>query len=189
MVRMRCEMGVSDALTLWKWRSCLLLNERYSLKTEWNLFIEGVARLIVTSCDVESVDEFICERKWSVDSVSLSWSLAITWVWERNHVNLLFLGFSIPILSASLLYHLHHLALEFHNCNHHHSFSFLINTKQSPSNPSPQTHQLNSFRFITMIPLQSNSLFRHLFPFYSPCNDPFLWITPHLSQSFNSWVK
>ena len=40
-----------------------------------------------------------------------------------------------------------------------------------------------------MIPLQSNSLFRHLFPFYSPCNDPFWWITPHQNQSFNSWVK
>ena len=40
-----------------------------------------------------------------------------------------------------------------------------------------------------MIPLQSNPLFRHLFPFSSPCNDPFWWITPHLNQSFNSWVK
>ena len=40
-----------------------------------------------------------------------------------------------------------------------------------------------------MIPLQSNSLFRHLFPFYSPCNDPFWWITPHQNQSFNSWAK
>ena len=54
-----------------------------------------VARLIVTSCDVESIDEFVCERKLSVDSVVYSYSPPITWVWERNHVNLLFLGFLI----------------------------------------------------------------------------------------------
>ena len=28
-----------------------------------SLFIEGVACLIVTSCDVESIDEFVCEMK------------------------------------------------------------------------------------------------------------------------------
>ena len=164
MVRKRCGMGSIDALTLWKWR--------ISFVVEWTLLLENrmeslftvcVACLIVTSCDVESIDEFVCERKWSVDSVVYSYSPPITWVWERNHVNLLFLGFSIPIHSASLLYHLHRLALESHNCNHHHSFSFLINTKQSLSNPSPQTHQLNSFQFITMIPLQSNS------PFFDTC--------------------
>ena len=33
------------------------------------------------------------------------------------------------------------------------------------------------------------TLFRHLFHSYSPCNDPFWWITPHQNQSLNSWVK
>ena len=77
----------------------LLLNERYSLKTEWNLSSEGVACLIVTSSDVESIDEFICERKWSADSVVYSYSPPIIWVWKRNHANLLFLGFVISFLS------------------------------------------------------------------------------------------
>ena len=58
-----------------------------------------VACLIVTSCDVESIDEFVCEMKWSVDSVSFSYSPPITWVWERDHANLLFLGFVISFLS------------------------------------------------------------------------------------------
>ena len=105
----------------------LLLNERYSLKTEWILFTECVTCLIVTSCDVESIDEFVCERKWSADSALFSWSPPITRVWERNHVNLLSLGFSIPIHSTSLQYHLHRLALESRNCNHHHSFPFSSN--------------------------------------------------------------
>ena len=105
-----------------------------------SLFTEGVIGLIVTSRDVESIDEFVCEMKWSADSVVFSRSPPITWVWERDHANLLFLGFSIPIHSASLPYHLHRLALESRNCNHHHSFSFLLNTKQSLSNPSPHTH-------------------------------------------------
>ena len=42
MVRKRCGMGVSGALTLWKWKNCLLLNEHYSLKTEWNLSSQSV---------------------------------------------------------------------------------------------------------------------------------------------------
>ena len=159
MVRMRCGMGVSDALTLWKWRELLVV-------VEWTLLLENrmdslfrvcVACLIVTSYDVDSIDESVCEMKWSADSVVYSYSPPITWVWERNHANLLSLDFLIPIHSTSLLYHLHRLALESRNCNHHHSFSFLINTKQSLSNPSPQTHQLNSFQFIIVIPLQSNS--------------------------------
>ena len=33
------------------------------------------------------------------------------------------------------------------------------------------------------------NLFRHLFLLYSPFSYPFWWITPHLNQSFNSWVK
>ena len=189
MVRMRCGMSSIDALTLWKWRNCLLLNERYSLKTEWiSLFGVCVARLIVTSSDVESIDEFVCERKWSVDSALFSWSPPITWVWERNHANLLSLDFLIPIHSTSLLYHLHRLALESRNCNHHHSFPFssncnpysihcLISIKWTHSNSS----QWSLFNRIT--------LFRHLFPFYSPCNDPLWWITPHQNQSFNSWAK
>ena len=128
MVRMRCGMGVSDALTLWKWR--------ISFVVEWTLLLENrmeslfrvcVACLIVTSCDVESIDEFVCERKWSVDSALFSWSPPITWVWERNHANLLFLEFLISFHSASLLYHLHRLALEYRNCNHHHSFPFSSN--------------------------------------------------------------
>ena len=28
-----------------------------------SLFTKGIACLIVTSCDVESIDEFVCERK------------------------------------------------------------------------------------------------------------------------------
>ena len=159
MVRMRCGMGVSDALTLWKWRVSFVVVE-WTLLLEnrmESLFAESVACLIVTSCDVESIDEFVCEMKWSADSVVYSYSPPITWVWERNHVNLLFLGFSIPIHSASLLYHLHRLALESHNCNHHHFFSFLLIQMQTISNPFPQTHQLNSFQFIIVIPLQSNS--------------------------------
>ena len=138
-----------------------------------------VARLIVTSCDVESIDEFVCERKWSVDSALFSWSPPITWVWERNHVNLLFLGFSIPIHSASLLYHLHRLALESRNCNHHHSFPFssncnpysihcLISIKWTHSNSS----QWSLFNRIPLI----------LFPFSSPCNDSFWCTIPHPNQ-------
>ena len=49
MVRMRCGMGVSDALTLWKWRNRLLLNERYSLKTEWNFYLSVCCSL---DCDL-----------------------------------------------------------------------------------------------------------------------------------------
>ena len=189
MVRMRCGMDVSGALTLWKWR--------ISLVVEWTLLLENrmdslfrvcVACLIVISCDVESIDEFVCERKWSVDSALFSWFPPITWVWERNHVNLLFLDFLIPIHSTSLQYHLHRLALESRNCNHHHSFPFssncnpysihcLISIKWTHSNSS----QWSLFNRIT--------LFRHLFPFYSPCNDPLWWITPHQNQSFNSWAK
>ena len=164
MVRMRCGISVSGALTLWKWRISFVVERTLLLENRMeSLFRESVARMIVTSCDVESIDEFVCERKWSADSVVYSYSPPITWVWERNHANLLSLDFLIPIHSTSLQYHLHRLALESHNCNHHHSFSFLINTKQSLSNPSPQTHQLNSFRFITMIPLQSNS------PYFDTC--------------------
>jgi len=159
MVRKRCGMGMSDALTLWKWRISFVVEWTLLLENRMDsLFTECVACLIVTSCDVESIDAFVCEKKWSADSALFSWSPPITWVWERNHANLLFLGFVIPIHSASLLYHLHRLALEFHNCNHHHFFSFLLIQMQTISNPSPQTHQLNSFQFITMIPLQSNPL-------------------------------
>ena len=126
MVRMRCGMGVSDALTLWKWRVSFVVVE-WTLLLEnrmESLFAESVACLIVTSCDVESIDEFVCERNWSADSVVYSYSPPITWVWERNHANLLSLDFLIPIHLASLLYHLHRLALESRNCNHHHSFPF-----------------------------------------------------------------
>ena len=189
MVRMKCGMGVSDALTLWKWRITFVVEWTLLLENRMeSLFTERVARLIVTSCDVESIDEFVCEMKWSADSVVYSYSPPITWVWERNHANLLSLDFLIPIHSASLLYHLHRLALESRNCNHHHSFPFssncnpysihcLISIKWTHSNSS----QWSLFNRIT--------LFRHLFPFYSPCNDQFWWITPHQNQSFNSWVK
>ena len=128
MVRKRCGMSSIDALTLWKWRNRLLLNKHYSLKNRMeSLFTEDVACLIVTSCDVESIDEFVCEKKWSVDSVVYSYSPPITWVWKRNHANLLSLDFLTPIHSTSLLYHLHRLALESRNCNHHHSLSFSSN--------------------------------------------------------------
>ena len=122
------------------WNGCVrcfdIVEVKELLVVEWtlllenrmeSLFIEGIARLIVTSCDVESIDEFVCERKWSVDSALFSWSPPITWVWERNHANLLFLEFLISFHSASLLYHLHRLALEYRNCNHHHSFPFSSN--------------------------------------------------------------
>ena len=187
MVRMRCGMGSIDALTLWKWRE--------SFVVEWTLLLENrmeslfrvcVTCLIVTSCDVESIDEFVCERKWSVDSVVFSWSPPIIWVWKRNHANLLFLGFSIPIHSASLLYQSHRLALESRNCNHHHSFPFSSYLIQS----------IASFPTTQLIPIHHNdpssiefTLFRHLFPFYSPFIDPFWCTTPHLNQSFNSWAK
>ena len=134
------------------WNGCVrcfdIVEVKELLVVEWtlllenrieSLFTECVACLIVTSCDVESIDEFVCERKWSADSVVFSWSTPIIWVWKRNHANLLFLGFSIPIHSASLPYHLHRLALESHNCNHHHSFSFSSYLIQSiASFPSTQ---------------------------------------------------
>ena len=189
MVRMKCGMGVSDALTLWKWRITFVVEWTLLLENRMeSLFTERVARLIVTSCDVESIDEFVCEMKWSADSALFSWSPPITRVWERDHANLLFLGFLISFHSTSLLYHLHRLAFEFHNCNHHHSLSF-------SSNCNPYSIHL----LITINSTHSNSsqwslfnritLFRHLFPFYSPCNDPLWWITPHQNQSFNSWAK
>ena len=141
MVRMRCGMGVSDALTLWKWRELLVVVE-WTLLLEnrmESLFAECVACLIVTSCDVDSIDESVCEMKWSADSVVYSYSPPITWVWERNHAILLSLDFLIPIHSTSLLYHLHRLALESRNCNHHHSLSFSSNLIQSiASFPSTQ---------------------------------------------------
>ena len=186
---MKCGMGVSDALTLWKWRITFVVEWTLLLENRMeSLFTERVARLIVTSCDVESIDEFVCEMKWSADSALFSWSPPITRVWERDHANLLFLGFLISFHSTSLLYHLHRLAFEFHNCNHHHSLSF-------SSNCNPYSIHL----LITINSTHSNSsqwslfnritLFRHLFPFYSPCNDPLWWITPHQNQSFNSWAK
>ena len=128
MVRKRCGMSSIDALTLWKWRITFVVEWTLLLENRMeSLFTECVACLIVTSCDVESIDEFVCERKWSVDSALFSWSPPITWVWERNHANLLSLDFLIPIHSTSLLYHLHRLALESRNCNHHHSFPFSSN--------------------------------------------------------------
>ena len=128
MVRTRCGMSSIDALTLWKWRITFVVEWTLLLENRMeSLFIEGVARMIVTSCDVESIDEFVCERKWSADFASFSYSPPIIWVWEKNHANLLSLDFLIPIHSTSLLYHLHHLAFEFHNCNHHHSLSFSSN--------------------------------------------------------------
>ena len=128
MVRMRCGMGVSDALTLWKWRITFVVEWTLLLENRMeSLFTECVTCLIVTSCDVDSIDKLVCERKWSVDSVIFSCSPPITWVWERNHANLLSLDFLIPIHSTSLQYHLHRLALEFHNYNHHHSLSFSSN--------------------------------------------------------------
>ena len=128
MVRMRCGMSSIDALTLWKWRESFVVEWTLRLENRMeSLFTEGVACLIVTSCDVESIDEFVCERNWSVDSVVFSYSPPITWVWERNHANLLFLDFLISFHSASLPYHIHRLALVFHNCNHHHSLSLSSN--------------------------------------------------------------
>ena len=54
-------------------------------------------------------------------------------------MNLLFLDFLISFHSASLLYHLHRLALESRNCNHHNSFPFSSNLIQSiASFPSTQ---------------------------------------------------
>ena len=140
MVRMRCGMGSIDALTLWKWRISFVVERTLLLENRMeSLFTVCVACLIVTSCDVESIDEFVCERKWSVDSVVYSYSPPITWVWERNHANILSLDFLIPIHSTSLLYHLHRLALESRNCNHHHSFPFSSNLIQSiASFPSTQ---------------------------------------------------
>ena len=187
MIRMRYGMGVSEALTLWKWRESFVVEWTLLLENRMeSLFTEGVACLIVSSCDVESIDEFVCEMKWSVDSVSFSYSPPITWVWESNHANLLFLGFSIPIHSASLPYHLHRLAFEFHNCNHHHSFPFSSNLIQS----------IASFPSTQLIPIHHDdpssiefTLFRHSFPLYSPFIDPFWCTTPHLNQSFNSWAK
>ena len=182
MVRMRCGMGVSDALTLWKWRITFVVEWTLLLGNRMeSLFIESVTCLIVTSCDIDSIDEFVCERKWSVDSVIFSCSPPITWVWERNHVNLHFLEFSIPIHSASLLYQLHRLALEFHNCNHHHSFSF-------SSNFNP--YSIHCLIFINWTHSDSSqwSLFNriyyflNIFPFSSPCNDPFWCTTPCTNQ-------
>ena len=140
MVRMRCGMGMSDALALWKWRISFVVERTLLLENRMeSLFTEGVTCLIVTSCDIESIDKFVCERKWSVDSVVFSWSPPITWVWERNHANLLFLDFLISFHSASLLYQSHRLALESHNCNHHHSFPFSSYLIQSiASFPSTQ---------------------------------------------------
>ena len=128
MVRMRCGMGVSDALTLWKWRVSFVVEWTLLLENRMDsLFTECVTCLIATSWHAESIDEFVCERKWSADSALFSWFPPITWVWERNHANLLSLDFLIPIHSTSLLYHLHRLALESRNCNHHHSFPFSSN--------------------------------------------------------------
>ena len=99
MVRMRCGMSSIDALTLWKWRNRLLLNEHYSLKTEWNLysecvllawlwplvmlnqsmnsFVKGNDRLILSSIllissDNLSVEEESCEsaNPWIRDLIS-----------------------------------------------------------------------------------------------------------------------
>ena len=53
-------------------RTLLLENRMVSL------FRVCVIGLIVTSYDVESIDEFVCERKGSVDSVSFSYSPPIT---------------------------------------------------------------------------------------------------------------
>ena len=128
MVRMRCGMSSIDALTLWKWRISVVVEWTLLLRNRMeSLFTEGDACLIVTSSDVESIDEFVCEMKWSVDSALFSWSPPITWVWERDHANLLSLGFLISFHSTSLLYQSHRLALESRNCNHHHSFPFSLN--------------------------------------------------------------
>ena len=58
------------------WNGCVrcfdIVEVKELLVVEWtlllenrmvSLFTECVARLIVTSCDVESIDEFVCERK------------------------------------------------------------------------------------------------------------------------------
>jgi len=154
MVRMRCGMGMSDALTLWKWRNRLLLNEHYSLKTEWNLssqcvllawlwplvmlnqsmnsFVKGNDRLILSSIllissDNLSVGEESCES-------------AIPWI-----LNLIsFVVISI-ILSTGIW-----------NDHPDYSFSFLLIRKQSLFKPSSQTRQLDSF--IALKPLQLNPL-------------------------------
>jgi len=118
-----------------------------------SLFAESVTCLIVTSSHVESIDEFVCERKWSADSVVYSYSPPITWVWERNHASLLILGFVISFLSWSFLYY---SPRGIWNDHPDYSFSFLLIRKQSLFNPSSQTHQLISF--ITVLPLQLNPL-------------------------------
>ena len=128
----------------------------------WKEMICWFCRLFLLSSDNLSVGEESCES-------------AIPWILD-------------PISFRSILYHLHRLALESRNCNHHHSFPFssncnpysihcLISINSTHSNSS----QWSLFNRIT--------LFRHLFPFYSPCNDPLWWITPHQNQSFNSWAK
>ena len=58
-----------------------IVEVKESFVVEWTLLLENrmeslskesVARMIVTSSDVESIDEFVCEKKWSVDSVVYS---------------------------------------------------------------------------------------------------------------------
>ena len=88
-----------------------------------------------------------------------SWSPPIIWVWKRNHANLLFLGFVISFLSWSFLYY---SPRGIWNDHPDYSFFFLLIRKQSLFNPSSQTHQLNSFHFITLKQLLSNpSLWTH----------------------------
>ena len=160
MVRKRCGMSSIDALTLWKWRISFVVEWTLLLENRMDsLFTDSVACLIVTSCDVDSIDEFVCEMKRSVDSIVYSYSPPITWVWERNHVNLLFLGFVISFLSWSFLYY---SPRGIWNDHPDYSFSFLLIRKHSLFNPSSQTHQLNSFHFITLKQLLSNpSLWTH----------------------------
>ena len=139
MVRMRCGMGVSDALTLWKWRitfvvewTLLLANRMESLHRGccsldcdllwcwinrwirlWKEMICWFCRLFLLSSDNLSVGEESCES-------------IIPWFLDPNSFR-------------SILYHLHRLALEYHNCNHHHSFPFSSNLIQSiASFPSTQ---------------------------------------------------
>ena len=131
----------------------LLLNERYSLKTEWNFYLSVCCSL---DCDllwcwinrwIRLWNEMIC---WfcfilliSSDNLSVgeeSCESAIPWIRDL-----------ISFVVISIL-----LSTGIWNDHPDYSFSFLLIRKQSLFNPSSQTRQFNSF--ITVLPLQLNPL-------------------------------
>ena len=119
----------------------------------WKEMIRWFCRLFLLSSDNLSVGEESCES-------------IIPWFLDPNSFR-------------SILYHVHRLALESHNCNHHHSFPFSSYLIQS----------IASFPSTQLIPIHHNdpssiefTLFRHLFPFYSPFIDPFWCTTPCTNQ-------